>query len=235
LTITIEEAQGPRFNTIYFVGSFTGWNFEPMAQDITHPFIFKYGRELPWTPDGEFKFGTQAGSWDNMYHPTIPQAPYTHSAVTMDGSGDYKWVMTEAECNKAYKMSLDITEGAEKFTMTLFTPYTMIYLVGGATPNGWDIGNATPMTATDGDPYTFIWAGTLVEGEMKFTCDKQSDWGGAWFLAYENGLAPNGQEQQMVFSARGDGGNDRKWNITSAGNYTIILNQLTETASIIKN
>jgi hypothetical protein len=235
LSVVIEAAQGPRFSMIYFVGSFTDWSFEPMVQDITHPFIFKYGRELPWTPDGEFKFATQAGSWDNMYHPTVSKAPYTHSAITMDGSGDHKWVMTEAECNKAYKMSLDITEGGEKFTMTPFIPYPMIYLVGSATPNDWVIGNATPMEAIDGDPYTFIWTGWLVEGEMKFTCDKQDDWDGAWFLAYEDGLAPNGQEQQMVFSARGNGGNDRKWNITSAGNYTIILNQLTETVSIIKN
>jgi hypothetical protein len=235
LTITIEAAQGPRYNMIYFVGSFTGWSFEPMVQDVTNPFVFKYGREMPWTGGGEFKFGTQAGSWDNMLHPTIPKAPYTHSAVMQDGSGDNKWELTEEECNQAYKMALDITEGAEKFTMSPFTPYPMIYLVGSATPNGWDIGNATPMTATDGDPYTFTWIGTLAEGELKFSCDKQGDWSGAWFLAYENGLEPDSQEQQMVFSARGDGGNDRKWYIAVPGSYTIVLNQLTEVASITPN
>ena len=235
LTIEITPSVGPKYDMIYFVGSFTGWSFEPMMQDKANPFVFRLGREMTWNDGGEFKFGTAAGSWDNMYHPTIANAPFTHTEVTQDGTDDRKWLMSESEANKAYKMALDITEGAESFNMYLFTPFPMIYLVGEATPNGWDVDNAIPMNPVDGDPHTFIWTGNLKTGEMKFSCDKQGDWGGAWFLAYENGLMPDGQEQQMVFSANGDGGNDRKWNITSAGNYTIILNQLQEIVSIIKN
>ena len=235
LSIEITPSAGPKYSMIYFVGSFTGWGFEPMVQDKANPFVFRLGREMTWNGGGEFKFGTAQGSWDNMYHPTIADAPYTHTEVTQDDSDDRKWLMSESECNQVYKMALDITEGAESFKMYPFTPYPMIYLVGEATPNGWDINDATPMVPVEGDPYTFIWTGNLATGEMKFTCDKQSDWGGAWFLAYENGLAPDGEEQQMVFSAKGDGGNDRKWNITAAGSYTIVLDQLQETVAIIKN
>lgn len=235
LTISIAPMAGPKYEMIWFVGSYTGWSFEPMMQDKVNPFLFKLGRVMTWNDGGEFKFGTASGSWDNMYHPTIPNAPYTHTAVVQDDSGDMKWMMSEEESNKPYKMVLDITEGSETLTMSPFEPFEMIYLVGEATPNGWDIGNATPMTAVDGDPFTFIWTGTLKTGEMKFSCDKQSDWGGAWFLAYENGIAPSVDEQQMVFSAKGDGGNDRKWNIVSAGSYTIILDQLREVVTIIKN
>jgi hypothetical protein len=235
LSISITPTAGPKYEMIYFVGSFTGWGFEPMIRDKANPFIFRLGREMSWSGGGEFKFGTAQGSWDNMYHPTIADAPFTHTEVTQDDSGDRKWSMSESECNKVYKMALDITEGAESFKMYPFTPYPMIYLVGDATPNGWDINNATAMIPVEGDPYTFIWTGNLNTGELKFSCDKQSDWGGAWFLAYENGLIPDGQEQQMAFSASGDGGNDRKWKITSAGSYTIVLNQLQEVVSIIKN
>ena len=50
----------------------------------------------------------------------------------------------------------------------------MVYLVGDA-PNGWDIGNATPMESTD-NPNIFTWSGNLKGGELKFTLDKQNDW-----------------------------------------------------------
>ena len=130
--------------------------------------------------------------------------------------------------------------------MREFVPYQMIYLVGDATPNGWDIGNATPMMATD-NPYVFTWAGNLTAGELKFTCDKKSDWNGAWFMnASGNGVAPTGEVEDMLFIDKSDdyfksqyldfsiGDVDQKWKITSAGHYTITLNQLDETISIVK-
>ncbi len=83
------------------------------------------------------------------------------------------------------------------------------------------------------DPYKFTWTGTLKEGEMKFTCDKQSDWNGAWFLASQNGMEPTGDQEQMIFSPSGSNP-DNKWKITTAGTYTIELDQLQETVIIKK-
>lgn len=236
LTIDIAPMAGPKYEQLYFVGSFNGWSFEPMMQDKSNPFLFRMGRVMEWAPDGEFKFATKSGSFtDPMYHPTVANAPYSHTAVSTDGTDDRKWVLTEAECGKAYKMVLDISEGAEVFTMKPFTPYPMVYLVGAATAGGWTVADATPMKAVADNPYLFTWTGTLKSGELKFSLDKQTDFGGAWFLAYEDGLAPNGEEQQMAFSPKGDGGNDRKWNITNAGKYTIELDQLKEVVKITKN
>lgn len=238
LTISIEPLAGPKYQNIYFVGSFTGWGFEPMIQDPINPFVFRYGAVLNWTDGGEFKFGTQSGSWDNMYHPTMANAPYTHTAVTQSADGDNKWLLTQSQCGKAYKMSLDITEGTEVFTMNEFTPYAGLYLVGDATPSGWDINNATTMKSVTGDPYTFTWTGTLNAGEMKISCDKKGDWMGAWFMPAINGTAPTGQSEIITFvdkSIATNGDIDRKWNIANAGSYTIELNQLKETIIIKKN
>ena len=122
----------------------------------------------------------------------------------------------------------------------------MIYLIGSASPAGWDLGNATPMTAGS-DAYTFTWEGQLNEGELKFTCDRKSDWMGAWFMASESGKAPTGQTEQMLFIDKSSdlckaqylennvGDLDFKWNITEAGTYTITLDQLKETVSIVNN
>lgn len=230
-----EPEEQAQFDMIYFVGSFSGWSFEPMMQDKTNPLVFKYGREMTWNDGGEFKFATESGNWDNMYHPTIENAPYTHQEIVLGETfGDKKWFLSEEESNKPYKMILDISLGKEKFIMQEFTPYPLIYLVGEASPNGWDINNATPMDAVQDNPYVFTWVGELKTGELKFTCDKQEDWGGAWFLAWQDGLAPDSEEQQLVFSPNGDGGNDRKFKIAEPGTYTIILDQLREVVLISK-
>jgi hypothetical protein len=122
----------------------------------------------------------------------------------------------------------------------------MIYLVGDATPNGWDINNATPMTATS-DPMVFTWTGQLNAGEIKFSFDKKSDWNGAWLMCgLGNDVAPTGAEEHALFINKSDenlkgqyldkniGDVDQKWKINSSGTYTITINQLTETITIAK-
>lgn len=67
--------------------------------------------------------------------------------------------------------------------MAPFEPYTEISLIGAATPAGWTLPSSAPMTKID--EYTYQWTGNLTTGEIKFTCDNQSDWMGAWFMAVE--------------------------------------------------
>lgn len=240
LTISIVrvETSDPPYSKIYFVGSFNSWSFDALTQDPVNPFIFRYGVVLNWAADGEFKFGTTSGSWDNMYHPTIAKAPYTHTDVTLDGTGDNKWVMLQSECGKAYKIALDITPDKEKMTMSVFTPYSGIWMIGDATSAGWSFDNVVAMTQGD-DVYTFTWTGSLKTGELKFTCDKKSDWNGAWFMASESDKEfVEGTDEIITFvdkSIAGNGDIDRKWKIKTAGNYTITINQLKEKMTVVRN
>jgi len=99
LTTTIKASKDvvAPYSMIYFVGSFTDWNFIEMTPDPLSSFIFRYGAVLNWNNGGEFKFGTASGSWNNMYHPTEASASYTSTSVQQDDEGDYKWVLTEAQ------------------------------------------------------------------------------------------------------------------------------------------
>ena len=249
-TIAITKTDGikPAYDNLYFVGNATGWGFVEMQQDALDKFLFRLGYYFESGVGGEFKFGTTNGSWENMYKATQSNAPYTDTSMELVSGydPDNKWYLADSETAKAYKICVDIRSGKERMMMRQFTPYDMIYLVGDATPNGWDLGNATPMTATD-SPYILTWTGKLSAGELKFSCDRQSDWNGAWFMASTTDAEPTGEEEHTLFIDKSDetlksqyltvsiGDVDNKWKITSSGTYTITLDQLHETITISKN
>lgn len=231
LTIHIEPLDAPEFSELWFVGNATGWSFKPMTSDMSDPFIFYYNANL--SAGGEFKIGTKADFDDSVVflRPELDgQDAGTGLNVVKwsknENSDDHKWNITGG----VYKIKLNTRD--MKIDIIPFTPYAMIYMVGNATPNGWTIDNATPLTAT-ADPNKFTWTGSLGIGELKFTCDKQSDWNGDWFLASQAGIEPSGDVEKMIFSA--DGAKpDNKWKISNAGTYIIELDQLQETVTIKK-
>lgn len=237
LTIKIEELEPnilPRYNKMYLVGDITKWSFIEMAKDPFNPFVFRYGAVLNGGGDRDFKFGTASGSWDNMLHPTIANAPITHTAAMFDDKGDNKWKLTPEQNNKAYKIAVDITEGKETMIMAEYTPYTTIFVIGSATPVGWSLENRNQAQMTkDANNYTYTWTGTLTAGEIKFKCSDDSSWdndaGHPWYLApdFDVEVIPN-TDMVLTSNLQGTPGSDRKWIITEAGNYVITIDQLTE-------
>lgn len=245
IDVQVSAAETPLFDSMFLIGNMTGWGFEPLTVDAIDPFLFRMGRFFD--KGGEFKFGTSNGSWENNFKAPYADAPYTETSTEFVSGfdPDNKWKLQDSEINKAYKICFDIRKDRERMLMQEFVPYEMIYLVGSASPAGWSIDSATPMTAGE-DAYTFTWEGTLNEGELKFTCDKQSDWMGAWFMAAEGGMNPTGETEQMLFIDKSSdwcknqyldvniGDLDQKWQISESGTYVITLNQLKETVSIVK-
>lgn len=243
--LTKTESLSPAFDQLYFVSNATDWGFAPMKQDALDPFLFRYARFFEAAKGGEFKFGTSEGSWENMYKAKNADAAYTDAEVAFvkGFDPDNKWVLKTAELDKAYKICVDIRTGKERMIMSEFIPYEMIYMLGDAAPSGWNIDDATPMQATS-DPYVFTWEGRLNVGELKLTCDKKSDWNGAWFMPAESDKVPTGEAEPMLFIDKSSdafkaqypdvviGSIDLKWKITAAGSYRITLNQLEETIAI---
>jgi hypothetical protein len=174
-----------------------------------------------------------------MFHPTIADAPYTHTAAMFDDTGDNKWKLTSEENGKAYKIAIDITEGGEKLIMAEYTPLTNLYVIGSASPIGWSLGDRANAQMTEGsDAYTYTWTGTLGTGELKFKCSDDSSWDNnedhQWYMAPEENL-PVVANTEMVLTLGTRGSGDRKWIVQEGGNYTITINQLTETVKFAKN
>ncbi len=245
LTISIEKSAGPteRFEEVFFVGSFSSWNFIPMTHDPLVMNMWYYGAMFNDGNGGEFKFGT-VKDWNSMLFASEPNAPYTSTGVIYNHGEDWKWFLKEEERNKPYRIYLDVTAGKERMLMKEFQGFNGMWLIGSATPAGWDLANATPMT--DAGNFVYKWTGHLNTGELKFSCDKDTSWNGKWFLAAVNGSNPTGEEENMLFLDKSDGfyaelypelnvkDIDQKWNVSEAGEYEITLNVLTQKVTIKK-
>jgi hypothetical protein len=221
--------------TLYFVGGFSSWVFEPMRRDANNPFRFTLGRVMTWKGDGRFKFGTKTNSWENQFHPYVADAPFSYRLAIRDSAANNTWLLHEEECGRAYKMSLDTSKWPMEFVMAPFDPYPAVYLAGDVV-DGWEPGGAAIMEPADGDPFIVSWHGKLKAGRLSFRCGGYNGGLGSWFEPYRNGLEPNGREQQveLVSSERG-GAEGRNWIIEEEGNYLVVLDQLQEYAVIIRD
>ncbi|WP_114782821.1 SusF/SusE family outer membrane protein [Botryobacter ruber] len=100
-------------------------------------------------------------------------------------------------------------------SITPYIPVTpTLYLLGSATPNGWNTGNATPLTVSSTDPTVFTYTGPLSVGEFKFITTL-----GQFLPSYNKGTAAN----QLVLRTD-DSQPDEKFSITKAATYKVTVN-----------
>ncbi|RUT79016.1 SusF/SusE family outer membrane protein [Ancylomarina longa] len=230
LNISFEKLDQSPYDELWIVGDATpnGWNIDnpnKMVQDPTDSFIFTYNEYLN---AGEFKFPTSTGDWGTDFYMPLtnyPDLSETTVQLVSGGDPDYKWKITDAG---PYKIQLNLRDLS--ISIKAFEPYTMLWMVGDATPAGWDIDNPTEMVPDSNDPNVFTYTGPLTAGEFKFPTST-GDWGADFFMPVEN--HPELSDTRMKFISGGSP--DSKWEITSAGNYTITINQFYETISIVKN
>ena len=97
-----------------------------------------------------------------------------------------------------------------------------VYMVGDASPVGWNISDPFELTRDASNKYVFTYHGVLKAGEMKFPLAK-GDWGGLFIYApaanteiSANGVAKDGIDIRK-------GGDDLKWKVTKAGIYQLSL------------
>lgn len=103
-----------------------------------------------------------------------------------------------------------------------------LYLVGDATPGGWDLEERTPLTQDDENPSIFTWSGELTEGEFKIQT-YVGDWcDGDWIHPLEHEQPLDITDYQIL---EGCGDEDPKWVIEEgeAGEYSITVDLENET------
>lgn len=183
----------------------------------------------------------------------IPEEKYTWNGVMKRGS--YQFILSNISLLPSYTQGTEkgsiIFNETETGRETLFTvekdgfysltlnietgtlqsvypaaEYDNIWMIGAATPAGWDIMNAVKLKKDPSNQVAFYYEGWLNSGEMKFPLELRSDWNFATLMPVENGANENGDNRMERIES---GGHDYKWNIGKAGNYRMTLNTYTMT------
>lgn len=147
-------------STLFMVGDATpnGWSIDdptPFTQNADDPMLFTWEGTLN---TGEMKLCLVAGSWDNPFiRPANDQETISKSNVSGQtfvmwaGDPDNKWRVTDAG---KYRLTFDMrnwtmsTEYLGEKEKPAVEPISLehLYIIGSATPGGWDWGQATELT-----------------------------------------------------------------------------------------
>lgn len=223
VTISITPYQ-PVTKELYMVGNASphGWdisNAVMMTPDTDDPTIFRYQGVLQV---GNFKLPVNRNSnWgQDMYMKdlTDPTKMYLHKGGSPD---DSQWAITKSGLYKVEVNLLDLTINI----ISMGGPaYDNIYMVGDATPNGWDIANATPMVQNPDNLYKFTYDGILKAGAFKFPVNRNTDWGQDMFMR-------DLSDSTKIYLHKGGASDDNKWTIYKAGWYHVLLDLSNNTIS----
>ena len=222
----------PVSSQLYMVGSATsvGWNVSAavaMTLSTTQPGTFIYQGALN---TGTFKLPVNRdGCWCQDFY-TKSATDATKMVHNIGGSGqDLQWQITRAG---QYKVTADLLNLTLTIESIVGPPFTQIYIVGDASPSGWDVDNPKAFTQSQTNPFIFTYEANLTSGSFKILAGAKGNWCGEWYRPLTDGqaLSSTSVDQNSGCSA------DNKWNISSGdvGRYRIELNTANNTISIKK-
>jgi hypothetical protein len=207
----------PVSTTLYILGDATdnGWDAgkaTALTPDADDPTVFTFRGALSI---GSYKFITTLGQLLPSYN---RGADDNHLAYrTNDNEPDDTFTVNEAGVYNIKVSLLDLTI----ITVKLDVPvYNHIYMVGDASPNGWDISAATELIQDQDNPAIFTYTGVMKPGDFKFPVNRNSDWGQDMFMKLTD---------STMYLHHGGDADDSKWTITKKGYYVIKLNIIDNT------
>ena len=106
-----------------------------------------------------------------------------------------------------------------------------LYMVGDATPAGWNIGDPYEMTRDAENKYLFTYHGKLRTGEIKLPLSK-GDWGATFVYAPAANTEINDKGVASDAIDIRKGGADNKWKVTKTGIYTFAVDLRTRKLTV---
>ena len=217
LTASITKINYPAYSEVYLAGTAApnGTDYSKatkLIQSATNPFVFTYQGVLK---AGTFKFpvNTNADGNQDMFMRNDDTHFYTHQGGS---AGNDQWSIAK----KGY---YTITLNQQDNTLTIYRE--KLYMFGNATPIGWTITNSIQLNEDATDGCIFSYTGPMVAGEFKFPVNRNSDWGQDMYMRTDD---------VHMYRHIGGQADDKKWTITTAGNYVITANIETLTLSFVK-
>ena len=199
-----------------------------MVRQSDSPEVFTYMGYL--RADEEFKFLTQA-KWDEREYRNASAEPYLDATGNLCvGCDDNKFKVRESA---NYTVSCNLDDMTVSVTKSRWQDapiyHNVLYLVGDATPGGWDLGKSTPLTQSTSNPWMF-------SGRVSLT--NVGDNRTASFKIATNCYGGY-NEQKFYFRAAEDSNkvsedstDDRQWSVDRDGVYDVTVDLSTMSISL---
>lgn len=212
----------PVSNQLFIVGNATSaeWDITKaiaLAASNTHRGQFIYQGMLK---AGNFKFAVDQDACFCQDFYTKNATDDTKIVYNQGGSGDdLQWEITEPAQYKVTVDLLNLTISIDKFDAA---PYDKLFIVGDASPSGWDPQNPVAFTQNPENSFQFTLKAELTPGELKISTFK-GDWcDGEWL----NAATENAELTATNYIVtQGCNGPDNKWVVSEAtkGRYKITV------------
>ena len=234
LLVAVSTVSAKAADRLLIVGDavWGGWTIDNSVQMLNtteQPDVWKATVYL--NANSEFKFLTET-DWGHLEYRA------GDSMVMLESGKQAKLVSSDENSNDnkfevAEAANYDIVCDLDKETVTVTKAayqdfalsFTALYLVGSATPGGWDLPKASMLKQDATNPVVYSGTVTLTTGEFKLAVNSQTGYGSQTFFQVNPTDAT-----KMVF-----GGDDNKWKVTETGDYDISANVKDLTISIKKH
>jgi hypothetical protein len=204
--------------TLYIVGDATsgGWDLQAadsLTPDNQVPGLFHFtGRLAP----GQFKFITTKGAMLPSYNKGADSAHLVYRTAASDPDE-----LFDITAGNQYDIDVNLLSLTISVAIVQAPLYSQLWIVGDATPNGWDIDHPNEMKVDPFNPYVFHYNEVLKAGEFKFPT-ATGNWGGDFYRPLVNHPPITDTLAALTYGSANPP--DNKWAITAAGAYKISLN-----------
>jgi len=217
----------PLTSTLYLIGDATpnGWNADqatPLVQDPNDPTQFSVQVGLK---PGNFKFITSIGAFLPSYNKGESETSLIYRDE--DSQPDGQFVISEPGM---YLVKVNLSELTIQIEQQDGPAFEDLYIVGDASPSGWNIDAPDAFIQSETDAFVFIYEGLLTAGEFKILAGSTGDWCGEWYRPVTNGQDISSHEIVQLSGCD----QDNKWKVEAGqeGFYRIILDQRNMTIDI---
>lgn len=203
-----------------------GWNLSlstEMVRQNPYDNTFKFTGFL--NADKEFKFLTET-AWDKEEYRNASSEPYILGEGKLQRNGTDQKFKVHESANYSITCDLDaLTINVVKSDFQDRPIYhNILYLVGDATPGGWNLGDATPLYQDANNPFLFSGKVDLKEeGSFKIATNRYADFSQKFFFK-DNSDAGKISE---------DSAGDLQWSVATTGTYAVTADISNMTISII--
>lgn len=203
----------PVSETLYMIGDAApnGWSVDDataLTPDSSDPTTFTYKGSLS---AGDLKFITDLGQFLPSYNKGADSETLVYR--NSDDQPDEKFAIEESG---VYALELNLVELTISIEKQEGPEYDVLYMLGDATPNGWDIANAVEMNQDPDNLFQFTWEGVLTPGEFKVPVNRDPDFGQDMFM-------PEPDDPTQVYLHEGGDEDDNKWQIEEENYYYTTL------------